>query len=103
MQLTAAIGPAQRMKPLFHIRMSRIVGDDQRPIEKDLLGFGRRHVMLRGILGAIAVIPVEANDPIPIDHPCILPSYTHGNKPPNEKGGRLAGARLYPFEIATLA
>ena len=73
MQVSAAEGSSQYLKPPLCLAVSRVGKNGQWRIEKNLLGFELTHTMLLRTLARVAVVPIEADDASKIDHLCILP------------------------------
>jgi len=71
---------AEDMEAGLLVAVPQVFQHQQRLVEEDLFGLGLRHAVLL-VLAGVAVVPVEAGDPLEIDHPCILPSYTRVREP----------------------
>jgi len=76
MQQPAFIGSAQSVKMLFLPAVSFIQQKQERLLEENLLGLCLADIVLIETLAGVYLVPIEAFDCSPIDHMCILSSYT---------------------------
>ena len=65
----------QRVIPRFVGRMTRVRYHEQSDVEEYLFALALGDAMLF-IFASVSIIPIEADNALEVDHPCILPSYT---------------------------
>lgn len=71
-QAPSGIGLTQGVIAWFVMAVALIGKNQKRLIEKNLLGLGQGDVMLIDALAPIAFVPIEAGDPVKIDHPTYI-------------------------------
>jgi hypothetical protein len=76
MQWALIVSGSQSVVTELVITMARVGENQQRLIEKDLFGFCLSDGMFFGALPSVTVVPLKANKGRPVDHGCILSSYT---------------------------
>ena len=72
MQATLFIGLAQRMEPRLNFAVSMIMKQQQRVVEKNLLGLDLADAVFIHALARVAIIPIKTGNEGEINHRCIL-------------------------------
>ena len=68
MEKSTLICPAQGMQPVLAATVSVVSHQQKRFVEEDLLGLALADLVLVDTLPSIAFVPVEADNPRPIEH-----------------------------------
>ena len=76
MQAAPVIRPPQGVPPGLVLAVSTILQQEERLVEEHLLRLRLADVVLLGALAGVAVVPVEALDPRPVDHGRMVLAYT---------------------------
>ncbi len=68
------------MEARLLVAVPQVFQHQQRRVEEDLFSLGLRHAVLL-VLAGVALVAIEAGDPLKVDHRCTLPSYTRVHEP----------------------